>query len=223
VTGDPIGRVVVLPADHGPGRFDVLPVTDRLARDFTVCDPWFAPPADDLVVRVQTRETLYDRLDEAGRTWTVYRDAWSAFFADVRAATLADLVVLDPPRAARDDAATMEAAIARVYNALRATADVWSSTLLVVGPALERRPPRRPILLVSPWLEARVDHTGFDSTSLLRYLTEKWVLGPLSPRTARAPSLDEALQFLPEPRRETVPFLDPAQASYGSGPLLRSA
>jgi phospholipase C len=64
-------------------------------------------------------------------------------------------------------------------------------------------------LLVSPWVGQRVEHTVFDHTSLLKYLIEKWNLGPtniLGNRTAAANSITVALresQF----RNDTIPFI----------------
>jgi phospholipase C len=52
---------------------------------------------------------------------------------------------------------------------------------------------RVPALLISPWVDAGVVHTVFDHTSLLRYASEKWSLGPLGLRTAAAQSIAPAL------------------------------
>jgi phospholipase C len=48
---------------------------------------------------------------------------------------------------------------------------------------------RVPALLVSPWVDAGVDHTVFDHTSVLRYAIDKWGLAPLGRRAAAANSL----------------------------------
>jgi phospholipase C len=53
---------------------------------------------------------------------------------------------------------------------------------------------RVPALLVSPWVKRGVAKVGglspvLDHTSLLRYLTDKWNLGPLGLRTAQAQSI----------------------------------
>lgn len=111
-----------------------------------------------------------------------------------------------------------EKLIADVYNAIRANDPLWKSTLLIVffdehggfydhvvpPPAM---PPddhheeytfdqlgvRVPALLVSPWADARVVDTVFDHTSVLRYLIDKWGLGPLGRRAAQAASIGGAL------------------------------
>jgi hypothetical protein len=111
--------------------------------------------------------------------------------------------------------------LADVYNALRAHAQLWNSTLLVVlydehGGFFDRvEPPgavppsppqpdweynfdrlgiRVPALLVSPWVRRGFESTPFDHTSLLKYLIEKWSLGPLGDRTAQAKSVGLLIQ-----------------------------
>jgi len=123
--------------------------------------------------------------------------------------------------------------IADVYNALRANAGLWNSTLLVIiydehGGFFDHVPPpegipqsvppddhqeeytfdrlgvRVPALLVSPWADRKVEHTLFDHTSLLKYLTEKWSLGTLGRRTQAANSIGPALRTSGEPRPDGV-------------------
>jgi phospholipase C len=121
--------------------------------------------------------------------------------------------------------------IADVYNAIRSNAELWASTLLVVAydehggfydhvspPAafppdehreewsFDRLGLRVPAILVSPWVGAGVEHTVFDHTGLLKYLTEKWNLGPLGHRTENANSVGVALNQ-GKPREDTVPFI----------------
>jgi phospholipase C len=124
-----------------------------------------------------------------------------------------------------------EKLIADVYNAIRSNPELWESTLLVVvydehggfydhvvPPAtvapdkhheewtFDRLGVRVPAILVSPWVRAGVEKTVFDHTSLLKYLTDKWKLGPLGRRTETANSIAIALNQ-PEPRAGTVPFI----------------
>jgi phospholipase C len=122
--------------------------------------------------------------------------------------------------------------IADVYNAIRANRDLWRSTLLivfydehggfydhVVPPAAV--PPddnhaeyafnqlgiRVPALLVSPWVDRRVEKTQFDHTSVLKYLTDKWQLRPLpSRRMAAANSIAVALRQ--QSRDDSLPRID---------------
>jgi phospholipase C len=111
-----------------------------------------------------------------------------------------------------------ERLVAHVYNAVRANPALWQSTLLVVlfdehGGFYDHVPPpaavppdgntlqytfdrlglRVPALLISPWVDRRVEKTEFDHTSLLKYLIDKWGLGPLGQRTAQANSIAVAL------------------------------
>lgn len=122
-----------------------------------------------------------------------------------------------------------EKLIADVYNAIR-TSPQWEETLLVVvydehGGFYDHVPPppavapdehteeyafdrlgvRVPAILVSPWLARGVDHHVFDHTSFLRYVSDKWNLGPLGARVAQANSIQLAMNFLPAARINVVP------------------
>jgi phospholipase C len=111
-----------------------------------------------------------------------------------------------------------QALLARVYNAVRQNEALWNSTLLVVvydehggfydhvSPPAANAPDRHlteytfdrygvrvPALLISPWVDQRVLDTVFDHTSLLKYLIDKWGLGPLGNRVSKANSIGEAI------------------------------
>ena len=106
-----------------------------------------------------------------------------------------------------------EVLLAQVYNAIRGNEGLWEKTLLVIlydehGGFHDHVPPpicvppdqhvsefsfaqygiRVPAVLVSPWLEKQVISDVFDHTSLLKYMTDLWGLGPLGSRTAAAKS-----------------------------------
>lgn len=108
--------------------------------------------------------------------------------------------------------------IAETYNALRANDPLWKSTLLLVvydehggfydhvAPpktippdnyhsefACDQLGVRVPAILVSPYVQPGVLKTELDHTSLLRYLSDKWRLGPLGARTAKANSFAAAI------------------------------
>src|SRR5208282_3985566 len=141
-----------------------------------------------------------------------------------------------------------QALLGNVYNALRQNDRLWTSTLLVVlydehGGFYDHVPPpaavppdghslpafgfdrlgvRVPALLVSPWVERKVLKTEFDHTSLLKYLTEKWGLGPLTERVAKAHSFATAIRISGQPRDDTpgsVPVPPIAHASTTVEPL----
>lgn len=124
-----------------------------------------------------------------------------------------------------------EKLIGDVYNALRSNAALWAKTLLVVvydehgGFYDHVAPPRTvapdgvvsdwgfdrlgvrvPALLVSPLCGARVEHTVFDHTSLLKYLQDKWELGDLGHRTAQANSIGCALGTA-KASNQVLPFI----------------
>jgi phospholipase C len=68
---------------------------------------------------------------------------------------------------------------------------------------------RVPALLVSPWVRRGVAKVGvesplFDHTSLLKYLTDKWDLGPLGLRTAQARSIGILIEDSIRPDDDTV-------------------
>jgi phospholipase C len=106
-----------------------------------------------------------------------------------------------------------ELLLANVYNALVANAELWKKSLLVVlydehGGFFDHvNPPqavapdantkefsftqygvRVPAILISPWIKPGVAHDIFDHTSILKYVTDKWGLGPLGDRVAAAKS-----------------------------------
>lgn len=124
------------------------------------------------------------------------------------------------------DVLASEELVASVYNALRANEPLWAHTLLVilcdehggfydhVSPPAAVPPDRHreeydfnrlgvrvPAILVSPWVENDVLSETFDHTSLLKYLSDKWGLGPLGERTARAKTF--AGCFTQAPRTDT--------------------
>ena len=111
-----------------------------------------------------------------------------------------------------------DALLGRVYNAIRANQTLWESSLLVclhdehggfydhelppaaVPPddhheeyAFDRFGVRVPAVLISPWIAPGTERAPFDHTSVLKYLTEKWDLGPLGKRTAAATSFGHVI------------------------------
>jgi phospholipase C len=264
----------------------------RLARDFTICDHWFSsvpgptwpnrffafsgtasgrvdmpdgikhPDLDNLIF-LQHQTTLFDRLNEAKRSWKVYfydfpsslilthqREVHNLlhyhkidkFFQDVahlKAEDFPDFALIEPKYSGQDqnddhpphNIMKGEKLISDVYNAIRSNDDLWNSTLLVVlfdehggfydhvspPPAappdehqeeytFDRLGVRVPAVLVSPWVSKRVESTQFDHTSLLKYMVNKWNLGPLGNRTAAANSIGVAITET-APRTDTLPFI----------------
>jgi phospholipase C len=138
-----------------------------------------------------------------------------------------------------------EQLIASVYNALRRNDALWQSSLLVVlydehggfydhvVPPVTVAPDhhveeytfnqlgvRVPAILVSPFVNPGVVHTVFDHTSLLRYVSDKWGLGPLGARVAAANSFAGALLAAPTapdrlPPIQIPPPPPPDQVKFG--------
>jgi phospholipase C len=138
-----------------------------------------------------------------------------------------------------------ERLIADVYNAIRRNDALWKTSLLVVlydehggfydhvvPPAavppdhhveeytFDRLGVRVPAILVSPFVKPSVIHTVFDHTSLLKYLSDKWGLGPLGERAANAKSFSDAILAAPEDP-DRLPVISapvaqaPAQPKFG--------
>ncbi|MFL5329175.1 MAG: phospholipase C [Gemmataceae bacterium] len=130
---------------------------------------------------------------------------------------------------------TMEAQrlLAMVYNSIRSNPDLWPSTLLVViydehggffdhvCPPATVRPDRFrddyrfdqlgvrvPALLISPWVRRGVFSETLDHTSLLRYLTDKWKLGPLGDRVAQATSIENAIVDVRRGDADTIAHIE---------------
>lgn len=212
-------------------------------------------------VFVQDQETLFDRLNDANRSWRIYYYDFPSslllnrqrlpgnlagytpikyFFRDVLdEPNFPSFVFIEPKYFGADqnddhpphNIFKAEKLMADVYNAIRSSRQLWESTLLVVvydehGGFYDHVPPpaavppddhreewtfdrlgvRVPAILISPWVAARVEHTVFDHTSLLRYVSDKWSLGQLGERTREANSVAVALDQ-EEPRQGTVPFI----------------
>lgn len=267
-----------------------LPALHELARHFTSCDHWYSSVpgptwANRFFVhsgtslgRVQMPErwrdtahlvalcsgydqiTIYDRLNEAGKSWRIYHgdipqslvlshqrtvqnahryEFMDVFFSDVegREESFPDFCFIEPSYywpGQNDDhpphtTLRAQTLLGNVYNALRQHEGLWNSTLLVVlydehGGFYDHVPPpaavppdghslpnfafdrfgvRVPALLVSPWVERTILKTEFDHTSLLKYLTKKWNLGPLTERVAQAQSFGSAIRTTGQPRTDT--------------------
>jgi phospholipase C len=118
--------------------------------------------------------------------------------------------------------------VADVYRAVTANKSLWESTLLVVvfdehGGFYDHVVPpkavppdfhseefdskqlgvRVPAILVSPYAPKKVGDTVLDHTSILKYLIDKWDLGPMGNRTAAANSV--GLLLSKEPRQDGPP------------------
>lgn len=128
-----------------------------------------------------------------------------------------------------------EALIASVYNALRANETLWSSSLLIilfdehggfydhVSPPTALPPDRHqeeytfdrlglrvPALLISPHVANGVFSQQLDHTSLLKYLIDKWQLGPLGERAAAANTFADIVQGTG--RTDTPPMISAVPA-----------
>ncbi len=106
--------------------------------------------------------------------------------------------------------------IASVVNAIGGS-KYWKSSAIVIlwddsGGFYDHEPPafydnqgglgfRIPMLIVSPYVQAHVEHTQYESASVLKFIQDNWGLGSL-PATpdARAASIGNAFNFSQSPR-----------------------
>ena len=219
----------------------------------------------DPAVHNYNQPTIFERLSEASPKvdWRIYFHDFSqtalltqqrhyaanyryihSFYDDCKnAATFPQYAFLEPKyfwpeendQHPTSDIRRADGLIARVYNALRANAELWNTTLFVIlydehggfydhvdpsGPAYKAKAvppdahispapdnfafdlfgPRVAAVLVSPLLDSGVLHGIYDHTSLLKYLTQKWTLGPLGNRTAAANNFADELVWRTTPR-----------------------
>jgi phospholipase C len=110
----------------------------------------------------------------------------------------------------------------------------------VAPPVVDRWGPgaRVPLLVISPWAKKGfVDHTLYDTTSILKFIETRWKLEPLGTRDAAAKDLTNAFDFsqvLATPSapqssfgENTLALLKPADSgakgAFGSAALLGAA
>ncbi len=78
----------------------------------------------------------------------------------------------------------------------------------VAPPKIDRWGPgaRVPLLVISPWAKKGfVDHTQYDTTSLLKFIETRWDLAPLATRDAATNDLANAFDFTQTPLPDTAP------------------
>jgi phospholipase C len=105
--------------------------------------------------------------------------------------------------------------VAQVVNAI-GTSKYWKSCAIVVlwddwGGFYDHVPPpfydnqgglgfRFPMLIVSPYVQPHVEHTQYETTSVLRFIENNWGLGTLGQEDQRATSIANAFNFNQTPR-----------------------
>jgi phospholipase C len=105
--------------------------------------------------------------------------------------------------------------VASIVNAI-GQSRYWKSSAVVViwddwGGFYDHVPPpfydnqgglgfRLPMLIVSPYVQAHVEHTQYETTSILRFIEDNWSLGTLGQTDQRATSIANAFNFNQAPR-----------------------
>lgn len=59
---------------------------------------------------------------------------------------------------------------------------------------------RFPMIIISPYVQTHVEHTQYETASVLRFIEDNWALGTLSQEDARATGLENAFNFSQTPR-----------------------
>jgi phospholipase C len=59
---------------------------------------------------------------------------------------------------------------------------------------------RFPLIIISPYVQAHVEHTQYETTSVLRFIENNWSLGTLGQEDQRATSISNAFDFNQTPR-----------------------
>jgi len=104
--------------------------------------------------------------------------------------------------------------VATLVKAVQDSA-VWKDTVIIItydegGGRWDHVPPpqgdrwgpgiRVPAIIISPYAKRRfVDHTTYETTSILKFIEARWGLAPLSPRDAAANGLLNAFDFSQNP------------------------
>lgn len=140
-------------------------------------------------------------------------------FTDIKAGTLPavawitpDAVNSDHPQEKSD---TGPSWVAHIVNAI-GKSKYWKSSAIVVlwddwgGYYDHVTPPfydmqgglgfRFPMLIVSPYVQPHVEHTQYETTSVLRFIEDNWGLGTLGQEDGRATGLENAFNYLQTPR-----------------------
>jgi phospholipase C len=111
--------------------------------------------------------------------------------------------------------------VAQVVNAI-GESKYWKSCAVVVlwddsGGFYDHVPPpfyddqgglgfRFPMLIVSPYVQAHVEHTQYETASVLRFIEDNWDLGTLGQEDKRAAGIENAFNFSQKPRPfKTIP------------------
>jgi|HubBroStandDraft_6_1064221.scaffolds.fasta_scaffold00104_4 phospholipase C len=106
--------------------------------------------------------------------------------------------------------------VASVVNAI-GQSKYWKSSAIVIlwddsGGFYDHEPPafidnqgglgfRIPMLIVSPYVQAHVEHTQYETASIVKFIEDNWSLGgPLQTPDARANSIGNAFNFNQSPR-----------------------
>src|SRR5262249_22995766 len=143
-----------------------------------------------------------------------------AFYAAARAGTLPPVsfvkpVGIDNEHPGYADVLRGEQHILQLINVLKTNAALWKDTAVIItydehGGFWDHVPPpkvdkwgpgsRVPAIIISPYAKRGfVDHTVYDTTSILATIEKRWGLQPLTDRDKNAADLSNAFDFSQTP------------------------
>ena len=140
-------------------------------------------------------------------------------FADIKSGALPSVAWVTPDGVNSDHpqekSDTGPSWVASVVNAI-GKSKYWKTCAVVVlwddwGGYYDHVPPpfyddqgglgfRFPMLIVSPYVQAHVEHTQYETASVLRFIEDNWKLGQLGQEDQRATGLENAFNFSQTPR-----------------------
>jgi phospholipase C len=140
-------------------------------------------------------------------------------FDDIKAGHLPDVAWITPDGVNSDHPATSADTgpswVASIVNAI-GTSKYWKSCAIVVlwddfGGFYDHVPPpfyddqgglgfRFPMIIISPYVQPRVDHTQYETASVLRFIENNWNLDTLGQEDERATPITDAFNFSQTPR-----------------------
>jgi len=140
-------------------------------------------------------------------------------FSDIKAGRLPSVAWITPDAVNSDHPAEKKdlgpAWVAQIVNAV-GTSKYWKSCAIVVlwddagGYYDHVKPPfydnqgglgfRFPMIIIAPYVQAHVEHTQYETASVLRFIEDNWGLSTLGQEDARATGLENAFNFSQTPR-----------------------
>ncbi|MBV9717963.1 MAG: hypothetical protein JOZ77_01470 [Candidatus Eremiobacteraeota bacterium] len=185
--------------------------------------PWYSKGNDGPGIWSAFDAIQNVRYSKEWGTKVTFKD--TKIFADIQDGRLPAVSWVTPDAANSDHPAegkdTGPSWVASIVNAV-GTSKYWKSCAIVVlwddwgGYYDHVTPPfyddqgglgfRFPMIIISPYVQPHVEHTQYETTSVLRFIENNWGLGTLGQEDKRATSIGTAFNFSQSPRPfQTIP------------------